>query len=1037
MEGALQTYISVPVGSPESDNAAEVVVQGVNAGEVALLTLVEQLGPQLTNTDPFVRAKAVGLLSSILTTCPSERIGSTAASVLLTFYLERLQDQPSVAQVLKGIQALLKAELVKSEDAGKIPTGIFTELAVQTFQQTVRHSVFEIFDLLLRNHLQVVQQMGSDFVAGYIQAMDGEKDPRNLLLAFRIVRTMVETLDYAKFTEDLFSVVFCYFPITFRPPPDDVYGITADDLKLALRNCISATPLFAQYAMPLLLEKLASASGSAKRDAMETLTACAPVYGPDAFIPQAEHLWNYLKEEIFRTADDHNIAAALALVNAITVALSSATVSSTSAKSPLEAFLELAVKDSIHNFRDPELKYGKLSGKMLVAAASASDPACHYVLNALVNPLLEQCSMQNLPTRQKSLLEVLTEFIKAGQIVYGVTNADTMDMDDVTSNPILTFKDRLFQVYIAASASESEYMLLRREGFRGLAALMMSRQVLADIEINVAVEQLNQAVVRGKDQEIRQEALTALVTYGTVKPGVILQKTFPALFRELPVGNIPTESNHVPNVLLAILALSSIPDLQMASTQRLLERLDSVGNLQNHQEPALQYAESLSKTIRSIIEDAAKTSPVDPTVDLDMAESIIKPFLARVVTASYHSEVLLNHPRILVKWARIFGAVMRGMDVGSQQAVLNTAIELFVKGGTSTVTAMAQTQGPFAPLQPDAPERQTRLAILFSALLCNCRPATAIPVPDLGQFLADLLERALRSSDTQFAEALAKAAASILNKIGNDAQIATFASGPIMAQLESALCDETAPIERRRVYILVYSWIVRALIIRAHTLGFEKSLQVLRLLETPAGLDAAKGLGIIVQDAEDGTLTKKGFAVVKLLYKQRFFGHCVPLLVQGFQQGDAATKSTCLVALSHLLKNVPKQIVSNSLPQLFPLLLFSLSQPNADLKLATLDTLQSLIGDDGGVVAPQISSIVAALLKIGTAAGVEEGDTMAVRVTALKILGELPKKFDYALLFPHKPEVLRRLNVALDDPKRVVRREAASTRNRWFLLLGR
>lgn len=35
--------------------------------------------------------------------------------------------------------------------------------------------------------------------------------------------------------QDLFDITFCYFPITFTPPPDDPYGITSDDLVLALR----------------------------------------------------------------------------------------------------------------------------------------------------------------------------------------------------------------------------------------------------------------------------------------------------------------------------------------------------------------------------------------------------------------------------------------------------------------------------------------------------------------------------------------------------------------------------------------------------------------------------------------------------------------------------------------------------------------------------------------------------------------------------------------------------------------------------------
>jgi len=33
----------------------------------------------------------------------------------------------------------------------------------------------------------------------------------------------------------LFDITFCYFPITFTPPPDDPYGISSDDLIIALR----------------------------------------------------------------------------------------------------------------------------------------------------------------------------------------------------------------------------------------------------------------------------------------------------------------------------------------------------------------------------------------------------------------------------------------------------------------------------------------------------------------------------------------------------------------------------------------------------------------------------------------------------------------------------------------------------------------------------------------------------------------------------------------------------------------------------------
>lgn len=77
--------------------------------------------------------------------------------------------------------------------------------------------------------------MNNEFVFGFTQVMDGEKDPRNLMKAFTLVREIVGNFDISNHVEDLFEVTFCYFPITFKPPPDDPYGISADDLKINLR----------------------------------------------------------------------------------------------------------------------------------------------------------------------------------------------------------------------------------------------------------------------------------------------------------------------------------------------------------------------------------------------------------------------------------------------------------------------------------------------------------------------------------------------------------------------------------------------------------------------------------------------------------------------------------------------------------------------------------------------------------------------------------------------------------------------------------
>lgn len=58
-----------------------------------------------------------------------------------------------------------------------------------------------------------------------------------------------------------------------------------------------------------------------------------------------------------------------------------------------------------------------------------------------------------------------------------------------------------------------------------------------------------------------------------------------------------------------------------------------------------------------------------------------------------------------------------------------------------------------------------------------------------------------------------------------------------------------------------------------------------------------------------------------------------------------------------------------------------------------------------------------------------------VRTAALKCLKAFTKgAYPIYKLLPHKQNVIFELAASLDDPKRLVRKEAVETRSRWFLL---
>jgi DNA repair/transcription protein MET18/MMS19 len=115
-----------------------------------------------------------------------------------------------------------------------------------------------------KHGFEALGSLSDELIPQFIQAMDGEKDPRNLLIAFKIFKLMMRVLDISKYIEDLFELLWCYFPITFKPPPNDPYAITSEELKQHLRECIAATPYFAKFAMPSLQEKLENTSDIVK-----------------------------------------------------------------------------------------------------------------------------------------------------------------------------------------------------------------------------------------------------------------------------------------------------------------------------------------------------------------------------------------------------------------------------------------------------------------------------------------------------------------------------------------------------------------------------------------------------------------------------------------------------------------------------------------------------------------------------------------------------------------------------------------------------
>ncbi|XP_054516384.1 MMS19 nucleotide excision repair protein homolog isoform X7 [Pan troglodytes] len=239
----------------QQEGPADQVAADVKSGNYTVLQVVEALGSSLENPEPRTRARGIQLLSQVLLHCHTLLLEKEVVHLIL-FYENRLKDHHLVIpSVLQGLKALSLCVALPPGLAVSVLKAIFQEVHVQSLPQVDRHTVYNIITNFMR------------------------------------------TREEGPFVEELFEVTSCYFPIDFTPPPNDPHGIQREDLILSLRAVLASTPRFAEFLLPLLIEKVDSEVLSAKLDSLQTLNACCAVYGQKELKDFLPSLWASIRRE--------------------------------------------------------------------------------------------------------------------------------------------------------------------------------------------------------------------------------------------------------------------------------------------------------------------------------------------------------------------------------------------------------------------------------------------------------------------------------------------------------------------------------------------------------------------------------------------------------------------------------------------------------------------------------------------------------------------------------------------------------------------
>lgn len=235
---------------------------------------------------------------------------------------------------------------------------------------------------------------------------------------------------------------------------------------------------------------------------METLAACAPVYGATALLPSINEIFNSLKLEVYHAIDAPLEDAAIECIRSVVAALSVMGIS-TSEGDPTERALKSLVKECATNLKDPDMKDSKQTGRILRAAACASDPACQYIIDTIIPLVLKQYRGTSVATHRKSNVDIMIDLLEACKTLYGSAVEDEIVEDSDFTSPLIQHKDRFFGIFESSLLASNEYNLLRLSGLNGLKLMVLSRGFLESNEIGLAVQSINKVLLDEQDEELR------------------------------------------------------------------------------------------------------------------------------------------------------------------------------------------------------------------------------------------------------------------------------------------------------------------------------------------------------------------------------------------------------------------------------------------------------------------------------------------------------------------------------------------------------
>lgn len=443
-------FVSPTEGKEGHVSGLNNVLIALHGGKETILSLVTALGDSLTSKDEVIRGRGTLLLSEVLNRLPSLSLTPNDRQFLMDFFTVRLLDTAVIPEVVLGLRSIVKrlpevvgssqAQVVDDDDednndnsatsaavddddkeskAGAKPShedrkaeqteeqtlsdeeeqvvnmlnSLFDNVHTQSQRQATRQAIFELLFLVTEKCAKAVARLRAQFAYGLVQAIDGEKDPRCLILAFKLVTFAVKHVPGTlRFVDELFDVICVYFPISFTAR--EGAQVTPEVLAQALDEAMASHAAVARLAVPFFLERFSTSDEEdTQKASLDALVQCVDRYGHNTIAPVFDQLWPLMKRHLLTALSDGQIKMTATALQKIVGSLSRQ-----QDGTPMRRFVEAIVEDCVRvlseDHGDDQVTVTVIGRVLSYSIACAAAPACELLLVVLLSAVNQHVSPQ-------------------------------------------------------------------------------------------------------------------------------------------------------------------------------------------------------------------------------------------------------------------------------------------------------------------------------------------------------------------------------------------------------------------------------------------------------------------------------------------------------------------------------------------------------------------------------------------------------------------------------------------------------------------